>query len=134
MDKLKDRLKKAINNQNFVVAVILMIGGFWVGFNEEEATNLVNIIFAAIAAVSSLVNYFKDAKLDWSRWLKNSNFWNYLAIIAVVLVPNIPGELIDSIEQIVTNILTQNWEALIASVTTFVVFLYKILTTKAATT
>lgn len=132
--KLIERLKSAINNQNFVVALILMVGGFWVGFNEEEATNLVNIIFAAVAGLGALLNYFKDAKLDWKDWVNNSNFWNYLSIIAVVFVPNIPSEAINSIEQIVINILNQNWEALIASVTTFIVFLYKIVTTKPATT
>lgn len=126
----KEKVSNAIKDQNFWLNLVLLVGGFWVGFNGEEATALVGHVFAVIGGVGALANFFKNAELDWRRWLSNANFWNYLAVLLVMLVPEIPSEVIDSVEQIVQALLSKNYQALIGALFTLATFLYKIFTTK----
>lgn len=120
------KFTEAWKDQNFWINLVLMAGGFWAGFSEIEATSLVGAVFVAIGAVGSLSNFFKNADFDWLRWIKNANFWNYLAVILTMLVPEIPSEIIGSVEEIVRSLLDQNYQALIAALFTLATFLYKV--------
>lgn len=127
---LQLKTRNAIKNQNFWIAVSLIIGGFWVGFNNEEATNLVMNIFAVVAGVGFFANYFKDAKTEVKKWVQNANFWTYLSVIVTNLIPDFPAEALTAVQEIVINIFGQNWQGVLSGVFTLITFIYKVVTTR----
>lgn len=127
---MKQRILNALKDQNFWIALIITIGGLWAGFSEQQATALVGQVFALVAAVGTFANFFKNAEFDWKRWILNSNFWNYLAVFILAILPSIPPEIFGLLEDIVKAIIEKNWNALIGAITTLAIFVYKIVTTK----
>jgi hypothetical protein len=124
-----ENIKKALQDQNFWLAVVLIIGGFWNGFSSEDATALISTLFVLIAGVGQFANFFKNAETDWKRWVTNSNFWTYLSVIVVGFVPTLDAELFNAIQRIATDAINQNWQGVIGGLFTLVTFVYKIITT-----
>lgn len=124
-----DRIKQALQDQNFWLAVVLIIGGFWAGFSEQDASNLISTVFLLIAGVGQFANFFKNAETDWKKWITNSNFWTYLSVIVVAFVPTLDAELFNAIQRVATDAINQNWQGVIGGLFTLVTFVYKIITT-----
>ena len=130
MNKAQLKLKQALENQNFWIAFVLMIGGFWMWRDSETTGDLVNKVFVVIAGVATIGNYIKDSDFNFKEWIVNANFWNYLAVIVTMIIPTIPADGITAIQDLVTNLLGGNTEGLIASIFTLATFIYKVVTTK----
>ena len=124
-----ENIKKALQDQNFWLAVVLIIGGFWTGFSSEDATALISTLFVLIAGVGQFANFFKNANTDWRKWLTNSNFWTYLGVIVVALIPSVDAELFQAIQKVAVDAINQNWQGVIGGLFTLVTFVYKIVTT-----
>lgn len=124
-----EKIKQAIKDQNFWLALTIIIGGFWVGFSKENATNIISTIFVLVGGVGQFANFFKNAKTDWKKWVTNSNFWTYLSVIVIAFVPSLSPELFQAIQRIATDAINQNWQGVIGGLFTLVTFVYKIITT-----
>ena len=125
-----ERIQEALKDQNFWLAVALIIGGFWTGFSEQEATALISTLFVLIAGVGQFANFFKNAETDVRKWVTNSNFWTYLSVIVVAFVPTIDADLFNAIQQVAVDAINKNWQGVIGGLFTLVTFVYKIITTK----
>ncbi len=107
-------MKKFWQSSNFWIAVSLAVGGFFIGFPEDEARNLVGNLFATIGSVGILRNFFKNSpKPDWTQAGK-LNFWNYIATIVTAIIPNqLPPELFTSLQSVAESLLGKNWNGVV---------------------
>jgi hypothetical protein len=119
--------KKWWQSSNFWTAVVLVIGGFFVGFPEVAGTEAVAGVFALIAVGKTLHNYFKTAAFDWRSWLDDANFWNYLATVVVAVFPTLPSGAIENLETAVRSAIGGNWQGLIIALFSLGTILYKTL-------
>ena len=124
-----DRIKQALQDQNFWLALTIIIGGFWTGFSQEAAAGIVSTVFVLVAGIGQFANFFKNAETDWRKWLTNSNFWTYLSVIVVALIPSVDAELFQAIQKVAVDAINQNWQGVIGGLFTLVTFVYKIITT-----
>lgn len=124
-----ERIKQALQDQNFWLALTIIIGGFWTGFSQEDAAGIVSTVFVLVAGIGQFANFFKNANTDWKKWLTNSNFWTYLSVIVVALVPSLDAQLFQAIQKIAIDAINQNWQGVIGGLFTLVTFVYKIITT-----
>jgi len=125
-----ERIKEALKDQNFWLALALIVGGFWTGFSEQDASALISTLFVLIAGVGQFANFFKNAETDVKKWVTNSNFWTYLSVIVIAFVPSLDPQLFSAIQQVATDAINQNWQGVIGGLFTLVTFVYKIITTK----
>jgi len=122
-----ENVKKWYQSSNFWTAVVLLIGGAFVGFPEEIGTQAVGLIFALIAGGKTLQNFFDNAKFNAKLWLSDANFWNYFGAIIVALVPTLPTETILHLETAVTSAIGGNWQGMIIALFSLGTILYKML-------
>ena len=125
-----DKIKAALQDQNFWLAVVLIIGGFWTGFSEVDATAIVSTFFVLVAGIGQLANFFKNAETDVKKWVTNSNFWTYLSVIIIGFIPTLDPGLFSAIQKVAVDAINQNWQGVIGGLFTLVTFVYKIITTK----
>lgn len=126
MNKIKD----ALQDQNFWLAVVIIIGGFWNGFSENDASALISTVFVLVAGVGQFANFFKNAQTDVKKWVTNSNFWTYLSVIVIAFVPSLDPALFQAIQKVAVDAINQNWQGVIGGLFTLITFVYKIVTTK----
>lgn len=125
MEDIK-QVKQWWQSSNFWTALVLMAGGFFVGFPEETASGFVGLIFAIIAGGKTLQNYLTNANLDWRKWLNDANFWNYLGALLITIVPTLPVGLMDSLQNAVQAALGGNWQGMIIALFSLGTILYKV--------
>lgn len=124
-------MKKFWQSSNFWIAVSLAIGGFFIGFPEDEARNLVGYIFATISSVGIFRNFFKNSpKPDWKQAGK-LNFWNYVATIVTAIIPNqLPPELFTSLQGVAESLIGKNWNGVVMGLFSVGTILYYAITSK----
>lgn len=124
----EQKISLNLTSSNFWTAVALAIAGFFVGFPEDAATNGVEYVVGIIGAVKAIREYFKQygVKPDIEHAVNSSNFWNYISVIVVTLVPTIPVEMIDSVRDVAVNIIGQNWQGVLVGVFSLVTILYNV--------
>jgi len=124
---MAEEIKKQFwQSTNFWTAVTLLVGGFFVGFPADVATNVVGWIFMLIGAGATLRNFFQDSPTDVKGWVLDANFWNYLTAIVVAIVPTLPSGTIELIESVARDLIGGNWQGAIIGVVSLVTILYKI--------
>lgn len=116
-------------SSNFWTAVVLLAGGFFIGFPEETGSEGVNLVFMLLAVGKTLRNFFKNSVSEWRKWINDANFWNYFTVIAVSIVPTLPDGTVEAVQQIATNLVGANWQGVIIGVFSLATILYKIFTT-----
>ena len=109
---------------NFWTALVLLIGGLFVGFPAGDATGVVEALFASIAGIFAVREKIKDSKIDWSAWIKSKNTWNYLTTLFVALIPTIPTGLFQSLKEILEAAMGGNWQGIIAGLFSLGTILY----------
>lgn len=97
---------------NFWVALVLAIGGFFVGFPQDEAKHFVEGLFALIAGGFALREQLKNLKPDVNGWLVSGNFINYALAAIVAVVPSFPA-IGDGLQQTLTGIIGGNWQGIV---------------------
>lgn len=121
--------KQFWQSTNFWTAIVLLIGGFFVGFPNETGSEGVALVFALLAVVNTLRNYLKDAAIDARKWVQDANFWNYFTTIAVSIFPALPVDAIEAVRQIAVGAVGSNWQGVIVGVFSLATILYKIFST-----
>jgi len=117
-------IKQSINSTNFYTAVILFLGGLFVGFPEGEGRTIAAGLFGIIGAAGALRVYFKNAKLDIKQWATNANTWNYLFTILSAFFPILTPEMFEKLQLIAAAAIGGNWQGLIQAVISLVTILY----------
>jgi len=112
---------------NFWTAVVLVIGGLFVGFPAEAAENTVLNIFTLIAGSMGIREWLKGKpKLDPEKAVNRSNWWNYLATVVISIFPNLPPEILTQLEEAVGSAIAGNWQGLIVAVFSIATILYNL--------
>lgn len=118
--------KKFWQSTNFWVNVAMLVLGGFIGFSQAMAEDIIGAVFGVFAAFTSIRNFLKDASFDFKKWVTDSNFWNYLAAVAIAIFPMIPGSLFAALEDVLINAINGNWQAAIIAGITLVNIIYKL--------
>jgi len=110
---------------NFWVAIILLIGGFFVGFPQEDAVTAVNGVFALVATIFGIREKVKGT-VTFKEWIAGSNTWNYIAAAVVSIIPAIPLELFHSLKEILQAAVGGNWQGIAVGVFSLATIVYNI--------
>lgn len=121
-------VKKWWQSSNFWTDIIMIIAAVFVGFPTEDGTAGVTAIFALIGAGKAIREFLKSGvKPSILKPLQDSNFWNYVATVAVAIIPSIPIEIFDSLQIIASNLIGGNWQGAIVAAFSLVTILYNLL-------
>lgn len=103
----------------------------FVGFPEEAATSGIEYLFAFLASGKALREYFKrKPEVDAGAAVNNSNWWNYIATIAVAIGPNIPLELFDSLQDAAVAAISSNWQGILVALFSIATIIYNLVQSK----
>lgn len=111
---------------NFWIALVLAIGGMFVGFPENEAKTFVVAVFALIGAAGAVREKVKDLQIDWRAWLASKNTWNYLATVITAIFPFIPVDLFARLSDLFQSLMGGNWQGVVTAVFSIATMLYYI--------
>ena len=100
-----------------------MIGGFFVGFPQDDAKHFVEMLFATIAGGFALREQLKNLRPDAEKWLLSGNFVNYLLAGIVAIVPNFPN-IGEPLQQTLTGIIGGNWQGILTGVFSLATMLF----------
>jgi hypothetical protein len=111
---------------NFWVALVLAIGGIWVGFPQDEASGAVQALFALISAVGLVREKVKGLRIDWKAWAVSKNTWNYIAAFVTAIVPTIPVDFFQRLNELATAVVGGNWQGIVTALFSIATMLYYI--------
>lgn len=112
---------------NFILAVIIAVGGFFVGFPEGAAREAVTSLFALVGSAGVLYKFFKGKPGTQAKtWLGDANLWNYLYVIFAAISPTIAESLMGPAGEVVKNIVQGNWGGAIMAAISLVTIIIKI--------
>lgn len=116
--------KPAWQSTNFIVTVVLFLGGMFVGFPDTEAGNLVRLFVQLTAGILMFRNFFKTAKLDLKAWIGNANTLNYLYTILVTLAPGVDSSIIGHVVELIKAAMGGNWQGILVALGSIATWLY----------
>lgn len=119
--------KKFFQSPNFWIAVLLVFGGFFVGFPSGAAADSVAAIFGGIGSIGLLFKFFKDKPQTQAKpWLTDANFWNYLSVIFISVAPIIVPQVLPAVQDIVQNLFRGNWGGALMGAVSLVTIIIKL--------
>lgn len=122
--------KQFWQSPNFLLAVIIVIGGFFVGFPQEAAGEAVAALFALIGTGGILYKFFKSKPAGKAKpWLQDANFWNYLSVIGISLLPEIAPALLPPLQDVTENLLRGNYGGALMGAISLITIIIKIIQT-----
>lgn len=114
-------------SKNFWISAVLFIGGIFVGFPEEAATDFINNLFGLIGSGGLIWTWIKEKPdTDFKAAVNRSNWWNYLAVVVISFVPNIPLDVIDYIRDAAQDAVGGNWQGVLVAVGSLLTILYNL--------
>ena len=121
MTNVKNAANTAINaastwwkSEGFYTSLLVLAASFFVGFPSGEVGAVVSALFALIGAGWALRGKFKDINpVSWKEWFAKPNTWAALVTVVVAIVPSIPVDAVNSVGQILRDLLGQNWQGAI---------------------
>jgi len=120
-------MKKWYQSANFYLALVLVSGGFFIGFPEDAAKSGIAALFALIPAAGTVYKFFKDKPANKGlAWFKDANFWNYASAIVLAVVPTYGPGLIEPVRQILESLIGKNWNGVIIGAISLATILIKI--------
>lgn len=119
---------------NFWIALVLAVGGLFVGFPQGEARDIVAAVFALIGAAGAIREKVKDLQIDWRAWLGSKNTWNYIATVFVSIFPMLPADLFARLADLFNALLGGNWQGVVTAVFSIATMLYYIFVKKPTAT
>ena len=125
-NKLIDRLKEAVKGTNFWFSLVLLFGGLFIGFPENEARNAVSALFAVISSIFFFRGFFKNAIFDVKNWLNDANTWNYIAAILISIIPNFPEDIVPSIGELIRAIHEGNTQGILIALFSLITIIAKL--------
>lgn len=124
------KLADLFKSTNFTLAVVLAIGGLWVGFPEGEVRGLVEALFGIVATAGLVREKLKDVSIDWRAWLRSANTWNYIGTAVVAIVPALPLDFFQRIRDLLDSALIGNWQGVATALFSIATILYYVLRPK----
>lgn len=119
--------KNFVQSPNFWLAVIILIGGFFIGFPQEEAGKAVAAIFALIGSGGIVLKYFRDKpKVAAKPWLQDANFWNYLSVVAISIAPGIAEAIIPAAQEVTMQVMRGNYGGAIMGAVSLITIVLKL--------
>ena len=119
--------KNFVQSPNFWLAVIILIGGFFIGFPQEEAGKAVAAIFALIGSGGIVLKYFRDKpKVAAKPWLQDANFWNYLSVVAISVAPGIAEAIIPAAQEVTMQVMRGNYGGAIMGAVSLITIVLKL--------
>lgn len=94
------------------MALVLLLGGLFVGFPEGEANKVVSSLFALIGSVGAFRVFFKNAELQPIEWIKNTNTWNYISTVFIALFPVLTPEIFQAVRVVIEQGMGGNWQGI----------------------
>ena len=120
-----------LRSSNFWTAVVLAVGGLFVGFQPQLGTDLVMQAVGLLAVGKALREYFKTKpKVDAGKAVNNSNWWNYIATIVTAFLPQLPGEFFEAMQEVMSNLLAGNWQGMLVALFSIATILYNLFQSK----
>ena len=110
---------------NFWIAIMLLIGGFFVGFPQEDAAGAVTGIFALVGTIFGIREKVKGT-VSFKDWITGSNTWNYIATAVIAIVPTIPSELFVSLRDVLQAAIGGNWQGIGIGIFSLATILYNL--------
>lgn len=110
---------------NFWIALVLLVGGFFVGFPEGDAVTAVNGIFAVVATAFGIREKVKGT-ISFKQWITGSNTWNYIAAAVVSIIPAIPIELFQTLKDLLQAAVGGNWQGIAVGAFSLATILYNL--------
>lgn len=117
-------MKQILNSSNFFIAVVLFLGGLFVGFPEGEGRSIAVGLFGIIGSLGALRVYFKNAELNVKQWITNPNTWNYLFTILSAFFPILTPEMFEKLQLVAVSAIGGNWQGLINALVSLVTIIY----------
>lgn len=113
---------------NFWIALVLAVGGLFVGFPQGEARDLVAGLFGLIAGAGAIREKLKGAeRIKWLEWLRSANTWNYLGTAIVAIVPALPGDFFARLRDLIDAIAGKNWQGIVTALFAIATILYYVI-------
>lgn len=115
-------------SSNFWTFLALTIGALFVGFPEGAAQDTVSGIFALVASFRGIREWVKNnPKFKPIEKINKSNFWAYLATTITALIPILPVETFDYLQEIVSAALGGNWQGVFTAVIGIATIIYNLI-------
>lgn len=108
--------KKWYQGTGFYIAAIMSVFGFFIGLQEQDVSGLVQYAFGIVGAGLAVRQKIKKAGIDLKAWITNPNTMAYLGTAVVAIVPKIPIEIFDKLNEVIVALFNKNYSALIAGV------------------
>ena len=132
-EKIKTRFNmntepKFWQGTNFWIALILAVGGLFVGFPEGEARAIVAGLFGLVAAAGAFREKLKGVTVvPWRDWLRSPNTWNYIAAAVTATLPALPVDFFQRLRDLIDALLGGNWQGVVTAVFSIATMLYYII-------
>lgn len=122
----KETLKEKFFSTNFILAVLLLVGGLFVGFPKGEAEKVVASLFTLIGSVGAFRVFFKTAEFSPIKWIQDSNTWNYLATIFIALFPVLTPEVFTALRAAIEAGMGGNWQGILTALISLATILWNV--------
>lgn len=120
-----------LKSSNFWTAVMLAIGGIFVGFPQDAGAVVAEQFFALLGTGKLLHEYFKTKPgTDVNGAVNRSNWWNYIAVILTSAIPAIPGSLINDLQTFLSSLLSSNWQGVLVALFSIATILFNLFKSK----
>ena len=103
--------KKFWLSSNFYVNLIAIIGGLFAGWQTELGQEIVTQFIGIIASGKLVQEFIKSKpKFDAKEAVNRSNWWSYISMIIVSIVPTFSPEAVDSLRELTQNLVNGNFQ------------------------
>jgi hypothetical protein len=124
------KINDLFKSTNFTLAIVLAIGGLWVGFPEGELRGIVEALFGIVAGAGLVREKMKSATVDWKAWIRSANTWNYIGTAVIAIVPALPIDFFQRVRDLLDSALIGNWQGVVTSIFSLATILYYVLRPK----
>lgn len=119
--------KNFVESPNFWLAVIILIGGFFIGFPTEAAGKAVAAVFALIGSGGIVLKFFRDKpKVAAKPWIQDANFWNYLSVVAISVAPGIAEAVLPAAQELTLQVMRGNYGGAIMGAVSLITIVLKL--------
>ena len=111
----------------FFTSGLIIIGGLFIGFQEQYATEVIGVGIGGIAAFKMIRDWVKQGlKVDFRQAVTNGNWWQNISVVVLGFLPTFPLEGISSLEQIARQLIDGNWQGAAFSSIGLITVIYQV--------
>jgi hypothetical protein len=118
--------KSPFLSTGFFTSALMVIGGIFLGFQEEFAKEIVGVVLGGIATFKMIRDWAKDGlKVDLKKAVKNGNWWQNISVVVLGIVPSLPPSVIGSVQNIIDQLMANNMQGALIAGVGLVVIIYE---------